>query len=280
MNKISGFVAKGSERPKKKKDIIQFNDFIKIPTVSLKTIGLFIGPNDRNNISIVVQRISYLFATVVFASTIGQIMFFIKSFTNGSANFIQNTTVLACITFNALSIGKVFALIKNASRFESLASDLKKYFPITVDEQRDYEVKKHYESAKMITIQYYVVLIALISIFSIFGALGVGSVYKNGNFFMMDFVFPMWYPFDPYYHGIFELMNLIQTCASYAIIVSILAVDCLLLTFLQQVCMHFDQLKKMISAVATETPDKNAETQLIRKRMEKHMRVIKYIINW
>lgn len=265
---------KTKSKPKVKNKVISFGKFIEIPLLGLKTIGICIIYDVKSQIYIKVENLLYLSAVTVFFCILGETIFFVQSLVDGIVDFLQISSLLSCVMFMMLAIAKVTALIITG-RFSDFANGLDQCFPTAIDDQKDYEVESHCQAAKRSIITYFCVVISFISVFVIFLAIDVGSVDKNGNWWPLDFIYHMWYPFDPYHHGIFEFIYLVHGWASYASIVAVLCVDCLLLTLLQQICMHFYQLTKAIQTMNETEVDKATENQFIIRFMDKHTLIIK-----
>lgn len=254
-------------------NIKSFNEFTKIPAFGLKLIGIFITNNADSKHCLKIKLFYYLYVIIMLMSASLQMVFFANSFADGSTDFFKNLDVLWGSGFCIFSPLKTITLAANVYHFDKLINNLHEYFPKAADEQSSFEVEKYCKATKKTIFLY-------ISSFVFAGSISIGfnvftsdSVYKNGTIFPIDFVYHWWLPFDPYHHGTYEIIHLLQTWVASLAVASILFTDCLIFCILHQIFMQFDHLVKNILGVNGNEIDRMYENQLIAEFVEKHQQI-------
>lgn len=264
------------EESEKAKDIIPFHKFVEIPLFFLQSIGVIIAPNVHFGYTLKLRGLFYFSAILTLLCITFIWILFFKSFADGTAHFTQSTQCILHNSFNSLAVVKVTVLVKNAKRICDLIGRLHQLFPTTsIESQRDFKIKENCDSTRRIILICLGEMFFLVTIFVTFGAMRAGSVDKNGSHFPFNYIYPMWYPFDPYHHGLFESIYMSHSWINYSNTVAILAVDSFLLSFVQQICMHFDQLTKTLQETKAIKDNSTTEKQTIRQCMEKHIAIFK-----
>lgn len=255
------------DEPTEATDIVQFDKFIEIPVRILRTIGITILP-------VKVRLFSFVCAFCNISCTLALVIYFVAAFVNGTAVFITTVFSVMAMNYNSLAMAKMVGFIQHSSLFDLFISDLRKHFPKTVAEQDDYEVKRHYAETTRLLIFNFVCMFTMISTYIGISMYVRGPVYKNGQYFPFDLVFPMYYPFDEHRHGIFEVVLTIHWITNYSETACIYSIDSMVLSILQQICMHFQQLSKTLLEVKAIKAGTMTEKEMIRESVIRHMIVI------
>lgn len=160
-------------------DINAFDEFIKISVDVLITIGIMFQP-------VKLRLSTYICSLCLCTCTAAILTLFIKLCIGGNLEFVGN----------------------HVGHLDKFLLDLVKHFRKSIDEEHDYDVKRHSEQMKKLLTRIFAYVSVLIY--------ERGSVHKNGNHFPFDLVFPMYYhPFDVYQHGIFEIVFVVHCITNY-----------------------------------------------------------------
>lgn len=91
-----------------------------------------------------------------------------------------------------------------------------------------------------------------------------------------DFPYIIWYPFNPYASGFFELNYLSQMWAAYVSAAGMLATDLLLCGVVEQICMHFEHLNKQLLRMKPNEINGNVEYSQLKKYIRTHNEITRY----
>lgn len=263
-------MAKAPKNSQEQDKVVSFNKFTEIPVFGLKLSGIFITNHVHSKAKLRVGLAYYLALLCMILIVLGEFIYFVNNIANGTADFIRNLDCLWTCSFFIQSIFKVTALVRNASRFEGLIDVLNDLYPKVFNEQSDFEVNQFYNKTKRTIISFVSFSLMASTISMCLGVIYLDRICQNGAQWF-DFLLPMWYPFNPYQYGVYELVYLLQYWGGGASILYVLLIDCLLFGILQQIFMQFNHLTKKILQV--RSLDKSSEDQLIREFVEKHMAI-------
>lgn len=214
-----------------------FDSFTRMPNQFFKSIGLIPYSLHHESNHLQYQLLLLLFFcsfTNLILLVLGECIYFVKTFGNFK-NFVDAVSVALCIGFIFLALAKVGVVFWKRDKMSRLMSDLEQMFPKTDLDAKDYDVAK-YRSQTIFLMKFYsIVQMVMIWCFNFYpltetlsgymndGSWEVGSLLKRSEilkaeisfFFSIDFPYIIWYPFNPYASGYFELNYMSQMWAAY-----------------------------------------------------------------
>lgn len=228
--------------------LTQFDEFTRLPAIFFRTIGVPVFQANSPKLTPLRKCLRLLLFFVSFTNTalcvLGEILFVI--FTFGESDFVDITSLVMCIGFILLSFAKVITIIWKQRQLTQLMEDLLSVFPQTHDDQMDYQTKKYAGHAKRLMVRYSWVQMVMIWLFNFYPLTNTLSEYWKRGAWEVDFPYIIWYPFDPYGTGWFELNFFSQISAAYFSASAILGTDMLLCGVVLQICMHYDRLQRSL----------------------------------
>lgn len=251
------------------------NDFLRIPITLLSTIGISTVQRANGEHQFSVRIFYYIGMFNLVACVVGEMIYFVRGITTGTAEFIRMTFLVLCIGFIWIGIVKITALAKNTDTVNELISELCAYFPYKRDEQCDYLVGVHAKKAKIIMLTYASVQMFMIWCFNLFPLAETIYAYWRDRVWSIDFSYTIWYPIDPYQRWIFEIFYASQYWAAHASAMYILCADILLCSLGEQVYMHFEQLTRKFSSFSTRSMPLIEQMEVIEQSVKKHNIIIK-----
>lgn len=273
-----------SSKSKTPNNIVHFNDFISIPLKFLYSIGVIpfhlldannkYPPNSFRIFPLILFVLSFLNLGLL---VIGEMIFFVKTFGN-FVNFIEETALVLCIGFILLSFVKVITISWKKDQMSRLMTNLERLFPKTKDIQCDYKIEKYLHQTMLLTRIYSIVQMGMIWCFNFYPMSETIIGYVRHRTWKVDFPYYIWYPFNPYAPGFFELNYLSQMWAAYVAAAAILAADVLLCGVVIQICMHFDHLKQKIIELKPTKYNRNIEFARLKQYIKTHNEIIRYTI--
>lgn len=239
--------------------LVRFETFTKLPFIMFRTIGVLpfqtaASKNESASIctgQIIPWTIFYLTYINLGLLVLGEMIYFVLNFGKFSS-FVELTSVTLCIGFIWLSFAKVASIIWNRDYTNTVIAELNEMFPQTLWAQNDYQVHAHELHTKRIMIGYSALQMVMIWLFNLYPLSDTIVEYVRDGTWNVDFPYIIWYPFDPYVSGWFEVNFLSQIWAGYVAAAGILATDLLLCSIVLQICMHFDRL--CVTLVEMEPP--------------------------
>lgn len=262
------------ERIFEKSKLISIDEFSKLPWAILSTIGM--PATTENNVLKI--KINFLFYVSFFnmtgcvflecvyvAITIGDPINF---------NFMECIYIILCIGFIFIAIAKIVTLVLKRDIISELVGDLYEYFPKTLEDQRIFRVAHWTSRVKLIMRTYTIVQMCMVWCFSLTPLSETIKAYLYDGSWKVNFSYILWYPMDPYQRGFFEVFYMSQIWAAHVSATGILAVDVLLCSIVQQIVMHYADLRRRLYSL--KPPDKLAlrEMQLIKIYIEKHNKIV------
>lgn len=258
-----------------KAHIVSFDEFIEFQRIHLKMVGILISRDYRSQLFLKVHPIyRFLLLNIIVCISL-EVIFVVQSIKSDNPNVFNVFNMIWACVFVGLCMHKTTATINTATHLNDFLDELEKNFPKTFEEQADYEVKKHFSTAKWTLFVYISFLYSCLGNYMITGLIAAGPIDVNGIHWPFDFALQMWYPFDPYHHGSFELLMLWHLSLCVIPTIFLTSFDCLLYCLSQQVFMHFEQLTRSILAMNTMKGDRKTEDRLIRRFVNNHDKAIK-----
>lgn len=222
-----------------------FDEFTELPAAFFHFIGVPVFQANAPKATRLRTLLRLLLFSVSFTNTalcvLGEILFVL--FTFGESDFVDITSLVLCIGFILLSFAKVLTIMWKQRQLTQLMHELLSIFPQTKDEQLDYRTMEYAGHAKRMMVRYSWLQMVMISLFNLYPLTDTIIGYVRRGAWEVDFPYIIWYPFDPYGRGWFELNFFSQISAAYFSALAILGTDMLLCGVVLQICMHFDWLR-------------------------------------
>lgn len=257
-----------------KSKLISINEFSKLPWAILSTVG--IPAVTKNNMLKI--KLNFLFYLSFFNMTgcvfLECVYVAIMICDPDKFNFMEFTYLILCIGFIFIAIAKMITLVLYRDVISGLYGELYELFPKTIEDQRVFRVAYYLRLVKIITRNYTVVQMLMVWCFSLVPLHDTIKAYLHDRTWNIDFSYILWYPFDPYKRGWFEVLYVSQIWAAHTSAIGILAVDVLLCSIVKQIVMHYTDLARRLCAL--KPPDKLAlnEIKLAKKYINKHNKII------
>lgn len=250
------------EPVKRKQKSLSFYDFTYLARFLLKFIFLQSNESDLKPhwmFYIVVANVSFSVVTES-AQAISNLM--------NQIHFAGNIFGLWYCIVKSLGVIKTCEIVNRKREFKQFMDEMNEIFPKISKANGEFNLRKNLKEFT-ISIWLCVFMCIILSLgFTMVNLMKTESKDVNGIHWQIDFMYPMLLPFDPYQHGIFELLHIAQLSATYFTLFAILASDTLLYCLINNFCIHYDCLAQEISQ--TETKNTETEQQMIVHIVEEH----------
>lgn len=266
----------------KPSNTISIDKFDEVPRWVLSTVGIVVPRQQDSSKSL---KTSFFFFIRLFLSVVicfvCQALYFIKSKSNGTAEFVASSNIFMCCIFLVWSFVSTVSILLNKNLLAMLIGELDKCFPKTKDEQERYQVSKYAKQSKLLTIFFISAQVTMIMCLSLIPFTYTIIVYLKESRWEVDFLYYHWYPFNAYQRGVFEICFMQQLWAGYFAVVMVMSLDILLCSYIIQVRMHLHQLKYLIQELdMPNNGNQMAEKSFIRQFVDRHNLIFEYVFSW
>lgn len=180
---------------------------------------------------------------------VGEFIYLFKGIGNFT-NFLEMTALAPCIGICVLGLAKSTTILSNRSKITNIVRNLKEIFPKTMEEQIKWNVKKYLSETKKLVFVFVTAYVAAVTAFNFVPFIKSFNVYIREGFYPKEFPYFIWYPFDPFKDGWFQLNYVIQMWAGCTATFSSIGPDVLFCSIVTQICLQFDILsQKLINYV-------------------------------
>lgn len=240
--------------------LIEFSKFTNIPRRFCGYIGLIPFYDDPSINDVKKYRYKHMIFWTSFViltiCLIGEFIYLFKGMGNFK-NFLEITALAPCIGFVMLALTKMFAIWYNRPKLTELMNTLKQIYPNRKSQQKKWKVGKYCQSTNSLMFLFSTLYMILIWIFNFMPiTITFYKLIKTGEY-QRELPYFIWYPFDVYKTGIFEINYLIQVWAGFTAAAGILSADLLFCSVITQICMHFDILGCEIRRIIPGRSDKD-----------------------
>ncbi|XP_037045000.1 odorant receptor 85c-like [Bradysia coprophila] len=257
-----------------------FDSFMRMPNKFFMSVGL-IPYSLHNEPNLLKYRLMLFLFFCSFTNLIllvlGECIYFCKTFGNFK-NFVDAVSVTLCIGFIFLALAKVSAVFWKRDQMSRLMSDLEIMFPKTDGEAREYNVGKFRSQTVFLMKLYATIQMVMIWCFNFYPLTETLSGYMNDGSWEVDFPYIIWYPFNPYAPGYFELNWMSQMWAAYVSAAGMLATDLLLCGAVEQICMHFEYLNKQLLSMRPNARTGDIDYSKLKKIVRTHNEIIRLTV--
>lgn len=273
----------GTEEAKNKKKIrtkikmsklIIIEEFLFVPRLLLKFFGIL---SIRTNGELVFRGGILFFIAVInmLIIIVCEIVYIYFSCTgNIHFNFQEICFNFLCLSYMLWSLLKVSPLITKKHEICILLTEMRAIHPKSKSNQNDYKIIYCIESMKKVMLHYTCILVTTASGYSAIPLIDVMITYINDGEWKMDFAYFIWYPFNAYKSGIFEICYLTQFYDAVCTCFFILGGDLFMFGILSQIFMHYEYLKREFLSLDFEQT-KNEFNFKLKNLLKLHVKINK-----
>lgn len=227
-----------------------FERFTRLPLRFFDTMGIApFRPTDQPPVTRLRRHLLNAWFAASFINcalcVLGEIVYMLLTFRR--SDFVQTTSLVMCIGFILLCFVKILTIMWQRGQLDQLMAHLHRMCPRTRTECREYAVDAYVAHAGRLMRLYAWIQMAMIWLFNCYPLTTTVSGWWRTGAWELDFPYVIWYPYDPYGRGWFELNFLSQIWAGYFSASGILAADLLLCGVVVQLCMHYDRLRNRLA---------------------------------
>lgn len=225
-----------------------FDEFTKLPFLFFFTIGMVPHQHPAElHQRVWLERFRFAFHAVAYFNcawcVIGESIYLFLAYSSEfPPDIITTTSLVMCIGILLLSFVKIMTIWWQRDELNAITMHLYDMCPRTPQEQLLYQVDDYVAQAKRQMTIYAWVQMVMIWLFNLFPVMSSVVYWAMGGGWEVDFPYVIWYPFDAYPRGIFEVVFGTQMAAAYFATAGILGADMLLCGLVVQLCMHYDRL--------------------------------------
>lgn len=247
--------------------VINFKSYTETGRKICRWIGLI--PYTDNKVKFSVWKNLYFWISyiVLVICVIGETIYLLKTFGNDQ-KFLEMTALAPCMGFCFLGLTKSTTIWLNRSAITDLMGQLEKMFPTSKDDQIKWNVRRYLAESNILFMLFSSVFILVISVFNFCPFLLSSKVFINEGYFPKELPYLIWYPFDPYQEGIFEILYLIHVWAGFTAAFGILGPDIMFCSIVTQICLQFDILSEKLQNYVPQNTVK--DHQFINECVENH----------
>lgn len=257
-------------------DLVEIEDFLSVPRRLLKYFGIVAVK--RENELIFKQGLLFYFAffNMIFI-IIFEIVYCYFSLTERINFDLQEIMFIGiCLCYMIWSLFKSMPLIRKKEKIYNVLKELRSIHPKTDVDQKKYKIFECIKSMKTIMFHYSWVLVSMVSVYSSMPFVDVLKLYFTSGEWNVDFTYYIWYPFNAYRRGIFELCFISLYYDAICASVYIIGGDLFMLGILTQIAMQYDVMKREFLAMKYQRQTKwNFK---LKELLKLHVRVNKYAL--
>lgn len=190
-----------------------------------------------------------------------------------SKNFLLMTELLSYFGYEGMSLIKLLVFFIFRRKFWKIIDELNELYPKTAEAQEKYKVGNHMTHTLLITKIFSRICMAFIAAFNILPFLESLLQYRAEKNWTKRFTYPVWYPFNAYTTGVFEINYFLQVLCAFNGVSGLVAVDTLSCVIILQICMQFKILQQDIENIKVQ--NNNEDYKELCGCIEKHQKLIK-----
>lgn len=258
-------------------DLSSSEDFSNVPNSFLKWIGQSTNDNRGSD------KRSFYKCSILFYLLLGNLIVVIGQESAilcidiaDQVDLLKCTLLVLCIGYSSIAVIKMIALVVNDNLVSCLIYRLHDIYPKTAETQRRYKAIDYSTKSNRIMRIYSVLYVVMIVFFAVcFSLAQTYQEYAKTGVWRMQLPYAnmIWYPFDEN-HGVgFYIALMQQNLAAYYAAFGIVAADTLLLSFVMQVSMHFQELKHRFKVLRLKRENPNVD--VMKELVAKHVEIIR-----
>lgn len=254
-------------------ELVDIEEFLFVPRLLLKCFG--VTSVKRENELVFGGSALFLLAVGNMLGVIFCEVVYVRLSIAGTIEFnLQEICfIFLCLSYMLWSLLKISYLIGNKRKICLLLAELRAIHPKSIAAQRKYGIAQHVESMKSVMLRYTCILTTSASGYTATPIIDVVKTYAEEGVWNMDFAYFIWYPFDAYRSGIFELCYLSQFYDGICTCIFILGGDLFMFGILSQIFMHYEYLRREFLSLDLQASEKfNGK---VRKLLMFHVQINK-----
>lgn len=248
---------------RKSSQLVSFDEFFWVPKLLLQWVGVNISTLQFAEENFANGKWSAVGKFSMGSCFLGLIAKMALDFVNDKMDFLETSMMTLYCLYIMLAIIVQLKFQFGQNELTATMNNFGKSFPKTLDEQSDYEVKRWVRKLNLIMTMISVIQVTSIQCFNLISNAETFKILYNERRWHVDFIYPVWYPFDAKQIGVFEICYLHQIIACLFTIVSVFGFDLLICAWIGIILMHFDQLKRAFKKLNSTKVDKQGESTLI-----------------
>lgn len=247
--------------------VIRFELYTKIARKICGWMGMI--PYIDNPLKSYVGKNTYFWISyiVLVICVIGETIYLLNTFGNDQ-KFLEMTALAPCMGFCFLGLTKSTTIWLNRSQITEIMKKFEKMFPSSKVEQTKWNVQKYLTDSNNYSTLFAIVFVMVISVFNFTPFFVSSKVFINEGYFPKELPYLIWYPFDPYKEGFFEVIYLIHCWAGFTAAFGTLGPDIMFCSIVTQICLQFDILSEKLLTYVPQNPVK--DRQFINECVENH----------
>lgn len=225
-------------------ELIHLEDFLAVPQRLLNYFG--ISTIKRESEFIFKEGIFYNLSILNIIFTIVlEIVYAYLSLTKQIHFDLQEIMFIGiCLCFMFWALFKSLPLVTKKQKICNILKQLRSIHPKNIDDQKKYKTVECLTSMKRIMFHYTSILVSMASVYSGVPFVDVFQVYYETGSWKVDFTYFIWYPFDAYQRGIFEILFLSLCYCAISTSVYIVGGDLFMFGILTQMLMQYDFIRR------------------------------------
>lgn len=172
------------------------SEFVRIPCIIFKPTGIVLTEDQQDKRNFTRGPMYYISVIGLLWCITCETAFAILATSRGQADFRQNLTIAASVIFLLLASYVCVKVLFDKRKFVEIAKRFEKCFPMTMEEQRMFQVGSCVKQANFNMLLYTATQIISISAFDVFPQMEILVVYFRENRWEVDFLFPLWYSLE------------------------------------------------------------------------------------
>lgn len=272
----------GTKNPPQKNQpvpsIISFDEFIAIPRLAFRLIGIHISKQQFAKKNFQVNLLHFINIFCLIACVASQLMYILLIEINGIEGLHQKMFASCCVCAMASAINLWFKLQTGQHELTALMNKFNKYFPSQLEDQRIYEVANWIAQLKLQVKHFTILRFTMFGCYNIFVALDLARKYFKCDQWKVHLFILLWYPFDPYQPVVFELCYIFESICLAFSFGTVLSFPFLMCPLIEQLCMHFDQLARSLKGLNSMETERQTEHTLLSEYIAKHNLIHEYVV--
>lgn len=238
--------------------------FVRIPMRFFQTIGLVpfqLVPPNQPAPPIPLWKTVHLSLSwfMVFTGIQGELVY-VYLYASQPEYFVIATSCCMYIGFNFLSYAKMLTVSVQRPLLNRLVAELDAMFPRSLAARIEFRVERYLRISLRLIRSYAVFMMMMIWFFNLFPVVEAILTWLRFGQWSLEFPYEVWYPFEKYERGWFQLVYLTQFWGSYSAATGAMSVDIFICSLVGQMCMHFDRLSTRLRELRPK-PGARAEAE-------------------
>lgn len=254
--------------------IISAKDFLRLPRLNFVAYGIR-SYIQSNKLYINYKTIFFIFTSLNLLWTIiGEMIYFLTH----AMDVFQMIYSVMCIGFLILGNIKIGYILLQMSVITELFEDFESEQPKNKELQENFQVKHYLDASNRVIFRQAFLFYFVISCFNIVPLCTALYYFIVDDEWNLDRPYNVWYPFDTYRRGMFEIIYVVTVWASITATIAFVCVDSTLACMVNVICMHFHQSTNLLHDLDPNKRIKMNETQNLVRFVRKQTKIFMCVI--